>query len=86
MNYESRKWSILFRSKSALDGERQSLIHGDDGLPRLFKTKREAKAFADLCFGYIRKRPDLRREPHGWRMPRPVRVTIEVYPTPAQGE
>ena len=25
-----------------------------------------------------RKRPDLRAEPHGWRVPRPVRVSVAV--------
>ena len=43
-----------------------------------YKTKREAAAAIKEHFGYIAKRKDLRMEPHGWRMPVPVKVIIEV--------
>ena len=44
--------------------------------PLLFKTRLEARQYADEHYGYIRERPDLRSPPHNWRMPRPVRVEV----------
>lgn len=87
-------WGILWRSDNRLDGKREALMglltapHGD-GHPVFtpagaeqptitFRTKREAKAFIKDRFGYIAERSDLRREPHGWKMPQPVRVRISV--------
>lgn len=49
----------------------------NNGLPLLFKTRDDARAYAAREYGYIKKRPDLRAFPHGWRMPRPVRVTVQ---------
>lgn len=87
-------WGILWRSKNKLDGERRDLIgevvapHGDghpivkpagNAQPVLtFKTRTAAAAFIADRYGYIAKRKDLREEPHGWRMPVPVRVRITV--------
>jgi hypothetical protein len=34
--------------------------------------------YAEEKWGYIKKRDDLRAEPHGWRMPRAVRVTVTI--------
>ena len=87
-------WGILWRSDNRLDGKREHLVgqitapHGD-GHPIVkpagdaqvtltFKTKRAAVDFIKARFGYIAKRPDLRAEPHGWKMPVPVRVRITV--------
>lgn len=91
---QSEAWGILWHSRNLLDGERKSLVgnvcapHGDGHSPikpagkaqtaLTFRTKREAAAFIKQQFGYIAKRPDLRTEPHGWKMPRPVRVRITV--------
>jgi hypothetical protein len=44
----------------------------------LFHTRREARLYIDEKFGYIRRRIDLRVEPHGWRMPRAVRVVVAL--------
>jgi hypothetical protein len=89
-------WGILWRSDNRLDGKREMLLgdltapHGD-GHPVIkpaggaqvtltFKTKREATAFIRDRYGYIAKRRDLKAEPHGWKMPIPVRVRISVEP------
>ena len=87
-------WGVLWRSENNLDGKREALLgdltapHGD-GHPQIkpageaqtaltFKTKRDAAAFIKDRYGYIAQRRDLRVEPHGWRMPIPVRVRISV--------
>lgn len=43
-----------------------------------FRTRRECRVWIEREYGYIRKRPDLRRPPHEWRVPRAVRVTVTV--------
>jgi hypothetical protein len=55
----------------------------EDRLPCLFLTKAEATAYANERYGYIKTRPDLRAEPHGWRMPQPVRVAVQKAPADA---
>lgn len=67
-------WAILQRSNNNLDG-RRGWIDYHNGIPILFKTKREAAAYIKENYAYF-KRADLRLEPHGWLMPIPVRVTI----------
>lgn len=44
---------------------------------RLFRTRREARAYIERAYGYIRERRDLRGCPHHWRLPMAVRVTVE---------
>jgi hypothetical protein len=66
------RWAALWRS-----------IHGEHFLfenyqPALFRTRRAAQAYIEERYGYIRARPDLRSNPHGWRMPKAVRVTVSV--------
>ena len=74
------RWAALWRSKNLLDGERKHIINKDDFLPALFRTRREAREFIDQEYGYIRTRRDLREEPHGWKIPIPVRVKIVATP------
>jgi hypothetical protein len=45
---------------------------------QFFRTRRECLEYIKENHGYIAKRPDLRREPHCWRVPKPVRVTVTV--------
>ena len=46
--------------------------------PVLFLTRKGCRWWIEERYGYIRTRPDLRRPPHNWRVPRAVRVTVEV--------
>ena len=70
-------WCLMWRSKNEKDGEsKHYMLH--DCLPCLFRKRREARAYASKEYGYIKHRKDLRSEPHGWRLPKPVRVTITV--------
>jgi hypothetical protein len=73
----SSLWGAKWISDCRLDGHCEHLLY-ENLLPALFKTRREARAFIEKKYGYIRHRPDLRREPHGWRMPQPVRVTVAM--------
>ena len=73
----SNLWAAQWRSYNRKDGESRHLIH-KDCLPKIFKTRRECRQYITVRYGYIKGRPDLRREPHGWRMPRPVKVCIVI--------
>lgn len=46
--------------------------------PLLFVTKKQAKEYADKEWGYLRKREDIRRAPHFWRMPKIIRITLSM--------
>lgn len=68
-------WGVAWYSKNRLDGVTQYIIH-QDLVPKLFKTRKLAREWINNRFGYIRHRKDLRNEPHGWRLPRPIKLTI----------
>ena len=72
---EIMRWGCLWHAKNKLNGVTEHLICEKEA-PVLFRTRREARAYIKLRFGYIYRRDDLRREPHGWRMPKAIRVTI----------
>ena len=69
-------WATEWHSKNNLDGERRYIIH-EHLLPALFKTRRECRAFIIGKYGYIVDRPDLQEEPHGWHVPKAVKVKVE---------
>jgi hypothetical protein len=80
-----KAWAILQASDCKLDGQRQWLAgHMFSDRPlgpahwALFHTRREARSYVREHLGYIAKRPDLRAEPHGWKIPKVVRVEITV--------
>ena len=65
------RWSVVWRTAEG-DGR----LQWHDCLPLLFVTKAEATRYIRQTWGYIATRSDLRRPPHNWRMPRPVRVRV----------
>lgn len=71
-------WGLEWYSKNTLNGITRHLIF-DACLPKLFITRQEARHFAKEKYGYIKVRKDLRNEPHGWRVPRPVKVNEIHY-------
>jgi hypothetical protein len=77
-------WAGLWRSHNQVDGYREHVLY-EDCLPKLFRTRADCRAFIQERYGYIAERPDLRREPHGWRMPIPVRVSLSVSTCREQG-
>lgn len=76
MKTSSFRWSVEWRSKNRLDGKRNFLLGGGSGLPRTFRTRREAREYVEKRYGYIRSRKDLQAEPHGWKVPRVVQVLV----------
>ena len=70
-------WGALWRRWCGPCPEARDLSHllYEWQRPALFNTRREARAWIRVRYGYLRKRPDLRRQPYCWRMPVPVRVT-----------
>ena len=73
----STLWAVQWRSKNKLDGEKRHIIH-DHYTPLIFSTKKECSEYISWRYGYIKSRKDLRREPHGYLMPIPVKVKIEL--------
>ena len=69
------RWAVQWRSKNRLNGEAKHFMWNGT-TPHLFATRREARAWIEREYGYIRSRPDLRSEPHGWRMPKSVKVEV----------
>lgn len=76
MKTEIMRWGAMWHSKNRLDGLREHILFTDDCKPALFHTKAEAMSYIKLKYGYIAKRQDLREEPHGWRVPKPVKLKI----------
>jgi len=63
-------WALWWHSKGT-----GHIVHRNC-VPALFRTRRQALEFREECFGYIRKRPDLRAAPHFWRLPKPIKITV----------
>lgn len=70
-------WGVEWHSKNKLDGN-QRYIMWENCLPLIFPTRQQARDYITRRYGYIRHRSDLRREPHGWRVPQAVRVKVLV--------
>ena len=72
-------WGVLWRSDNLVDRRTEHLMGTPElGLPVMFKTRRECREHIEARYGYIRGRKDLRAEPHGWLMPKAVKVTVTV--------
>ena len=70
------RWGLLWSSQNARDGKREYLLwNSASGVLLMFRTRQAARNFADSNYGYIKRSHDLRMEPHGWNMPRPVKLT-----------
>jgi len=74
-------WAGEWYSRNRLDGTRTHLLY-DNCLPCLFKTRKLCREYIQEKYGYIKDRKDLRDEPHGWRLPRPIKVRITPEITP----
>ena len=71
------RWGALWHSNNKLDGVTEHLCC-DDLLPALFLSRRKCREWIKTKYGYIKTRKDLRAEPHGWSVPRPVRVMFLI--------
>lgn len=72
-------WVPRWYSKNKLDGERKRLMLWDKGEFKLFRTRKKCEAWIKEHYSYIRDREDLRKEPHGWRLPKAVKVFVQVH-------
>lgn len=83
-------WAILGRSENQLDGKREYLqgryFYKAPDVPdfvsgykiMVFKTREQARAHVrEHCIN-LRERPDLRKEPHGWKPPKIVKVNVLI--------
>ena len=70
-------WGVQWRSANRLDGVTERLVYRGR-VPALFSTRREAREWTNEIYGYIRSRQDLRSEPHGWRVPKAVKIDVVV--------
>ena len=71
-------WAAKWRSQCLLDGKTEYLIGAGLTPPLLFKTRADCRAYIRIKYSYLATRPDLRREPHGWKMPVPVKVIVRI--------
>jgi len=76
-------WMSLFKSDNKLEGKTRRLIRFDwkTGNPLIFRTRRECRQWINERYGYIKFRGDLRKEPHGWRLPEAVKIQITIQIT-----
>lgn len=72
-------WGLLWWVSEKFTYEPRSHLLYENCKPVMFKTRKEARDFAIEKYGYIKVRDDLRRYPHGWRLPKPVRITGIIY-------
>jgi hypothetical protein len=68
-------WGVKWRSDNKLDGKQEYLL-SYDCLPLLFLTRDDAREYIWEKYNYIKTRKDLQEEPHGWKMPIPVKVKV----------
>ncbi len=94
-------WAIKMRSENRTDGKREFLMglgYVGRSAPNVgpmsgykiavFATREAARKYINSRFSHY-KRPDLKKEPHGWKMPIPVKVKvniIECTTQPQEGE
>lgn len=74
---ERAGWAVLWRSDNSRHGKREYLIGENGNLPT-FGTRQKCREYISQKYGYLRSRPDLKAEPHGWKMPIPVRVKTVI--------
>lgn len=70
-------WGIQWQSNNSLNGETKHFLW--NGLyPLVFYTRKEARKYIQQRYTFIKERPDLQQEPHGWKMPQAKQVKVEL--------
>ena len=72
---EPVRWGVMWRSYGRMAGRSRHLMYKNCD-PVMFQTRREAREWIKKNYGYVAESPDLQREPHGWKMPVPVKVRV----------
>ena len=70
------RWAIQWRSENRITGKSE-FFTWERGVPVLFRTRKQARKHIKQRYGYIATTPSLKVEPHGWKMPRPMRVEVK---------
>lgn len=57
------------------------MLWGGDipGQMLMFSTRKACRKWIEDRYGYIRERDDLKKMPHGWRLPKAVKVFVQVH-------
>ena len=72
-------WGLLWLIGNKKDGYKEELVREYNGrMAKVFPTRKEALAWYKEHYGYLNTRPVFKSQPHGWRVARPVRVTVLV--------
>lgn len=80
LRFERYAWAVVCRSKNELDGARIWFDSTPDhpSKIRMFDTRKAAREYITERYGHLRDRPDLKAEPHGWKMPKVVQIRMMV--------
>lgn len=68
-------WAAQWHSRNKTEGDKKHICY-ENCMPVIFRTRAEARKWIELRYGFIKTRPDLKQEPHGWRLPRAIKVGI----------
>jgi hypothetical protein len=68
-------WAGQWHSFNRLDGDVRHILY-ENNLPKLFRTRKLCREFIKEKYGYIAERQDLQKEPHGWCMPKAIKVNV----------
>ncbi len=72
-------WAVKFSSQNRLDGYREHFVFRRSACTAMmFRTRQEAREWIELHWAFLRYRPDLKAEPHGWKMPKPCQVKVII--------
>lgn len=71
------RWAAIWRSYNILDGLREHPCF-EYGNPVLFLSRTAAERWIKDTHGYIAGRSDLKKAPHGWKMPKAERVIVTI--------
>jgi hypothetical protein len=75
------RWVPRWQSANQLDGLRRHLMLWEGTVPGqmlMFKTRKACREWINNRYGYIKHRDDLKKEPHGWRVPKAVKVFVTI--------
>lgn len=76
-------WVAVWHSRNALDGRARHIMNDHiSNNPMTFPTREKARQWVRKEYGFIRTRPDLQAEPHGWRMPTVAKATLTLTTEP----
>lgn len=74
-----RAWGVKWSTTAkCIDGKTEHLYGVGKVNGLMFATRADTRQYISLNWGYIKTRSDLRDHPHGWNMPKAVRISVTV--------